>query len=268
MTPASNGRGLTMSDTSTADPGPTERAGAERAGTIKSVRRVGVVGLGVMGLGIAQAVAAAGLRVVAVGRDAESAISGQRRLAAEIGRQVSGNRLCWAAAAALLENVEPSKDDASLDACDLAIESVDEDRGIKAQVLRRIEAALPRTAPIATNTSGLTISGLAVVLRRPERLIGLHFFSPLERLLLAAVVPRVLTDRSTERGALAFVANIGKRALIARDSAGFFTSRGFAAYLDEALATAGDGVSPALVEQAAQASGRATAPPAVLGAGS
>jgi 3-hydroxyacyl-CoA dehydrogenase len=253
-----------MSYTSTADPGPTERAAAARAVATQSVRRVGVVGLGVMGLGIAQAAAAAGLQVVLVGRGAESAISGQRRLAAQIGRQVSRNRLSSAAAAALLENVEPSKGDASLGACDLAIESVDEDRGIKAQVLRRIEAVLPRTAPIATNTSGLTISGLAGVLSRPERFIGLHFFSPAERMLLVEVIPGVLTDPSTERDALAFVANIGKRAVIVRDSPGFFTSRVFAAYLDEALAMVGEGVSPALIEQAAQASGRAIGPLAVL----
>ena len=260
--PASNGRRLTMSYTSTADP--HARAGAERAVAIAHVRRVGVVGLGVMGLGIAQAAAAAGLRVMLVGRDAESAISGRQRLAAQIGRQVSRSRLSSAAAAALLENVEPSKGDASLEECDLAIETVDEDRGVKAQVLRRIEAVLPTTAPIATNTSGLTISGLAGVLSRPERFIGLHFFSPAERMLLVEVIPGVLTDPSTERDALAFVATIGKRAVVVRDSPGFFTSRVFAAYLDEAVAMVGEGVSPALIEQAAQASGRAIGPLAVL----
>src|SRR5258708_8853013 len=83
-------------------------------------------------------------------------------------------------------------------------------------------------------------------------------------MLLVEVSPGVLTDRSTERGALAFVANIGQRAVIGRDSAGFFTSRVFAAYLDEALAMVGEGVSPALIEQAAQASGRAIGPLAVL----
>src|SRR5258708_26280418 len=138
MTPASNGRGLAMSYTSPADPGPTERAGAERAGTIKSVRRVGVIGLGVMGLGIAQAAAAAGLQVVLVGRDAESAIAGRRRLEAQIERQVSRSRLSSVSAAMLLGNVAPSKNDLSLRECELAIESVHEDRGVKAQVLRRI----------------------------------------------------------------------------------------------------------------------------------
>jgi 3-hydroxyacyl-CoA dehydrogenase/enoyl-CoA hydratase/3-hydroxybutyryl-CoA epimerase len=264
MALASNERGLTMPYTFTADPRPIERADAERAPAIRSVRRVGVVGLGVMGLGIAQAAAAAGLQVVLVGRDVESAIAGRRRLTAQIQRQVSRNRLSSETAAALLENVAPSKGDVALGECDLAIEAVDEDRGIKAQVLRRIEGVLPEAAPIATNTSGLTISGLAGVLSRPQRFIGLHFFSPAERMPLVEVIPGVLTDPSTERDALAFVANIGKRAVVVRDSPGFFTSRVFAAYLDEALAMVGEGVSPALIEQAAQASGRAVGPLAVL----
>src|SRR5258707_14010215 len=113
-----------MSYTSTADPGPI--AGAERAIASAGVRRVGVIGLGVMGLGIAQAAAAAGLQVVLVGRDVESAIAGRRRLTAQIERQVSRNRLSSPAAAALLDHVQPSKDDASLEECDLAIEAVDE----------------------------------------------------------------------------------------------------------------------------------------------
>src|ERR1700704_699638 len=147
MTLAWNERGLTMPYTSTADPRPIERADAERAAAIRDVRRVGVVGLGVMGLGIAQAAAATGMQVVLVGRDVESAIAGRRRLTAQIERQVSRNRLSSPAAAALLDHVQPSKDDASLEECDLAIEAVDEDRGVKAQVLRRIEAVLPGTAP-------------------------------------------------------------------------------------------------------------------------
>jgi 3-hydroxyacyl-CoA dehydrogenase len=251
-----------MSHTSTADPGPI--AGAERAIASAGVRRVGVIGLGVMGLGIAQAAAAAGLQVVLVGRDAESAIAGRRRLGAQIERQVSRSRLSSASAAMLLDNVAPSNNDLSLRECELAIESVDEDRGVKAQVLRRIESMLPETAPIATNTSGLTISGLAGVLRRPERFIGLHFFSPAERMPLVEVIPGSATAPSTVLDALAFVAHIGKRAVVVRDSPGFFTSRVFAAYLDEALAMVCEGISPALIEQAAQASGRAIGPLAVL----
>jgi 3-hydroxyacyl-CoA dehydrogenase len=264
MTPASTGRGLMMSYTSIAEAGSIARPGPERPVAVAGVRRIGVVGLGVMGLGIAQAAAAAGLQVILVGRDAASAIAGRRRLAAQIERQVARNRLSAAAAAALLDNVAPSQGDASLEECDLAVESVDEDREIKARALRRIEAVLPRTAPIATNTSGLTISGLADVLSHPQRFIGLHFFSPAERMLLVEVIPGVLTDPSTQRDALAFVANIGKCAVVVRDSPGFFTSRVFAAYLDEALAMVGEGVSPALIEQAAQASGRAVGPLAVL----
>ena len=228
------------------------------------VRRLAVVGLGLMGLGIAQASAAAGLPVVLVGRDKESTTQGFSHLRAQIERQVARNRLSTAAAAALLANIAPSRDGASLGDCDLAIESVDEIREVKLAVLRRVEAALPEGAWLATNTSGLAISGLAAAVIRPERFIGLHFFSPAERMPLVEVVRGAATSAAVASAALAFARQIGKRPVAVRDGPGFFTSRVFAAYLDEALAMIAEGVAPASIEEAALANGRAIGPLAVL----
>ena len=229
-----------------------------------AVRRIAVVGPGLMGLGIAQVAAAAGIEVMLVGRDHASAAAGHARLAAQLERQVSRGRLGADAAAAIAASVRPTDSDADLAACDFAIESVPEDRALKETLLRRIEAALPQEAWLATNTSGLPIGGLARALRRPERFLGLHFFSPVERMKLVEVVRGEMTSQATVNAALAFVAGLGQQPIVVRDGPGFFTTRVFAAYLDEALAMLGEGVAAVAIEAAALANGRAVGPLAVL----
>lgn len=228
------------------------------------VQRLGIVGPGLMGLGVAQVAAAAGISVVLVGRDAASAMAGRQRLATLFERQVARGRLSSAAASERLSRVEAGHDYSALNDCALAIESVAEDRALKLDVLSRMQAALPPGTLIASNTSGLPISGLASVLRRPERFIGLHFFSPVERMPLVEVVRGPRTAEATVCEALAFVGQLGQRPIVVRDGPGFFTSRVFAAYLDEAVAMVGEGVAPALVEQAALDNGRTIGPLALL----
>lgn len=227
-------------------------------------KRIAVVGPGLMGLGITQVVAAAGIEVLLLGRNHGSAVAGVDRLAANVARQVARGRLHATAANALLARVLPAASDAALAGCDLAIESVAEDRAEKIAVLQRLQAGLPAGTLIASNTSGLPISGLATALRRPERLLGLHFFSPVERMRLVEVVRGKATASASVREALAFVAEIGQQPIVVRDGPGFFTSRVFAAYLDEALAMVGEGVAPALIEAAGLALGRPLGPLAVL----
>lgn len=228
------------------------------------IRCLGVVGPGLMGLGVAQVALAAGISVVLVGRNAASAMAGRQRLATLLERQVTRGRLSSAAATERLAQVEAAADFSALRDCDLAIESVAEDRALKLDVLNRMQAALPPGTLIASNTSGLPISGLAAALRRPERFIGLHFFSPVERMPLVEVVRGQQTAEATVREALAFVEQLGQRPIVVRDGPGFFTSRVFAAYLDEAVAMVAEGVAPALVEQAALANGRTIGPLALL----
>ncbi len=227
-------------------------------------RGVGIVGPGLMGLGIAQAIAGSGFPVVLCGRNAQSARNGRQRLSASIERQVSRARLERAKGDAILDRIVAAESDDALGDCGIAIESVDEDRDVKLQVLKRIEAATPRGALIASNTSGLPIGGLARALENPGRFLGLHFFSPAERMQLVEVVRGAATGGDAVRSALAFIAEIGKRPVLVRDCPGFFATRVFAAYLDEALALLSEGVAPEIIEDAAVANGRTLGPLAML----
>jgi 3-hydroxyacyl-CoA dehydrogenase/enoyl-CoA hydratase/3-hydroxybutyryl-CoA epimerase len=225
--------------------------------------RIGVVGPGLMGLGVAQAFAASGAQVLLLGRDEGSARRGAGRLAASLARQVARGRLDSAAEAAILARVEPVSADSALKACDLVIESVPEDRALKNAVLARIEKAAPE-AVLASNTSGLPIGGLAQGLTDPSRFLGLHFFSPAERMPLVEVVVGPRTGDAALGRALALARGAGKRPVTVKDGPGFFATRVFAAYLDEAVATATEGVPVEAIDAAAIANGRALGPLAML----
>lgn len=164
----------------------------------------------------------------------------------------------------LLSAIAPAVDDRALADCGLVIEAVAEDREIKTEVLRRIETAAPPDALIATNTSTLPVGGLAEALSRPGRFIGLHFFSPVDRMALVEVVVGRQTDPATTERALDWVRRLGKTPIVVRDSPGFFTSRVFAAYLDEAVAMLAEGVAPERIEAAAIAGGLPVGPLAML----
>lgn len=226
--------------------------------------RCAVVGPGLMGLGIAQVVAAAGFEVQLAGRDPASARAGRQRLAAQLHRQQQRGRLAAATVERVLALVKVVEDDAGLADCTWATESVPEDRGQKTAVLQRLEAALPPDALLATNTSGLPVGGLAVALRGPQRFLGLHFFSPVERMALVEVVAAQATAPVVLESALSFVRRLGKTPVVVRDSPGFFTSRVFAAYLDEAMALVGEGVDADRIDAAGRALGRAVGPLALL----
>ena len=228
------------------------------------MNEVAIVGPGLMGLGITQVVAAAGLRVRLVGRDACAAAAGRARLATQLARQVERGRLAGPAAQALLARVFAVNDDTELAGCSVAIESVPEQRALKVAVLHRLQAALPAHALIATNTSGLPVSGLATSVLRPERFVGLHFFSPVDRMKLVEVVRGAATSDTTLRAALDFVVRLGQTPIVVRDGPGFFTSRVFAAYLDEAIALVAEGQDPHRIEAAALALGRSVGPLALL----
>ena len=160
--------------------------------------RVGVVGPGLMGLGIAQAFAAAGADVVLCGRDEDASRRGRERLAASLsGRsRVAGSTPPRRPASS--RRSEPAAIDSGLRTCDLVIESVPEDRALKNDVLAAIEKAAPN-AILASNTSGLAIGGLAQAFADPSRFLGLHFFSPAERMPLVEVVAGPQTAEAVVR---------------------------------------------------------------------
>ncbi|WP_213956875.1 3-hydroxyacyl-CoA dehydrogenase family protein [Variovorax sp. dw_954] len=226
--------------------------------------RIGVVGPGLMGLGLCHAAAAAGVHVVLAGRDEAAARCGLARLAGDLDRRVQRGRLDPTARDAILARVSVATGDEALAGCVLVAEAVAEDRAVKAGVLRRIEAVVAGDAVIATNTSGLPVSGLAAALTHPARFIGLHFFSPVDRMALVEVVVGAQTDAATTRAALAWAGRLGKTPIVVRDGPGFFTSRVFAAYLDEAAAMVAEGIAPAAVEAAAISAGMPMGPLAML----
>ncbi len=228
---------------------------------VDRIRRVGVIGSGLMGLGIAQAIAAAGIDVTLCGRDAGMARS---RLTNALQRQVARSRLGGAEAERILAGVHfTTVTQAGLGDCDLVIESVPEDRAIKTATLAALERVAP-TAIIATNTSGLSIAGLGEALGNPTRFLGLHFFSPAERMPLVEVVRGPKTSPAALATAVAFVRDIAKHPIVVRDGPGFFATGVFAAYLDEAVAMVAEGVAPAAIDHAATADGRAIGPLAIL----
>ncbi|MBV8103525.1 MAG: 3-hydroxyacyl-CoA dehydrogenase family protein [Hyphomicrobiales bacterium] len=225
--------------------------------------RVGVVGPGLMGLGIAQAFAASGAAVVLCGRDEEASRRGRASLAASLSGQVARGRLDPDAKAAVLARVEAAGIACGLQRCDLVIESAPEDRAVKNALLAKVERAAP-TAILASTTSGLAIGGLAQVLVDPSRFLGLHFFSPANRMPLVEVAIGPRTSDAVVRQALALVRGAGKRPIVVRDGPGFFATRVFAAYLDEAVAMATEGIGVETIDDAALANGRAVGPFATL----
>lgn len=226
--------------------------------------RLGIVGPGLMGLGLCHSAAAAGLQVTLAGRDAASGRRGLERLGADLQQRVARGRLDAPKREALLSVVSVAPDDGALSHCDLVVEAVAEDRAVKEAVLRRIEAVAAPDAIIATNTSGLPVTGLATALARPGRFIGLHFFSPVDRMALVEVVVGRATERETIDRALDWVRRLGKTPIVVRDGPGFFTSRVFAAYLDEALAMLAEGVASDRIESAAMQAGLPVGPLAML----
>lgn len=219
---------------------------------------VGVVGLGLMGCGIAFAAAAAGSRVVLLDSTPEATARGRERIMALAAK--AGN------AAAIEPRLETAAAAADLAACDLTVEAVFEDRALKLDVLREIEGQLRPEALLASNTSSIPISALSAGLARPERFVGLHFFSPVERMELLEVVPGKATSPETLGRALDIAVRLRKTPVVARDVRGFYTGRVFAPYVAEAFAMVAEGYPPALVENGARRLGMPIGPLALADA--
>jgi 3-hydroxyacyl-CoA dehydrogenase/enoyl-CoA hydratase/3-hydroxybutyryl-CoA epimerase len=161
---------------------------------------------------------------------------------------------------AVLARIHPTTDYAALHEVSLVVEAVFEDRAIKAEVTRLAEAAMPADAVFASNTSSLPITGLAEISVRPDRFIGLHFFSPVDRMPLVEVIRGKATSDATLAEALDLVQQLRKTPIIVNDSRGFFTSRFFGAVVNEGVALLTEGVKPALIENASKHAGLPVGP--------
>ncbi len=226
--------------------------------------KVGVLGAGMMGAGIAYSAASVGIEVVLLDVAQEVAEKGKAWSVKTLSKQVERGRMTQDQADAILKRITPTVNYAELAGCELVIEAVAEDTGIKADVTRKTAAVIGETAIFASNTSTLPITGLAEAWPDPERFIGLHFFSPVDRMALVEVIMGRNTSQATLAHSLDFVAQLRKTPIIVNDSRGFYTSRVFQTLIHEGAAMLGQGVAPALIENAAKQAGFPVGPLALL----
>lgn len=226
--------------------------------------KVGVLGAGMMGHGIAYVSAYAGLEVVLKDATLEKAEVGWQKIKAIMDKRVRSGKMSQAKLEEILGRIHPTADPAALQGCDLIIEAVFEDRALKAQVTQEAEAQIYPTAVLASNTSTLPITSLAQASARPENFIGLHFFSPVERMKLVEIIVGQQTSPQTLAKAFDYVLKIGKTPIVVNDSRGFYTSRVFGTYTMEGLALLGEGQNPAVIEAAGKQAGMPVGPLAVL----
>ena len=220
-----------------------------------AIERCLVIGAGMMGAGIALACAKAGIDTVLQDVTLESAQRGCDRAAAVLAAEVARGRRSQDEADAILARIVATDDREAAAGVDLVIEAVFEDPALKAQVLSAAERAASPTALLASNTSTLPISDLAEHVTRPDDFVGLHFFSPVDRMVLVEVISGRATSDATLGRALQFVKQIGKTPIVVNDSRGFFTSRVIRSFLNEGIAALLDGVAPEAIERASRRAG-------------
>jgi 3-hydroxyacyl-CoA dehydrogenase/enoyl-CoA hydratase/3-hydroxybutyryl-CoA epimerase len=223
-------------------------------------RRVGVVGAGTMGGGIALVCARAGLQTVLLDRDEASVAIGLERIVKALDGAVERKLMAPQQRDEILSRIETGCDFDLLKGCEVVIEAVVEIADIKADVFARVIAAAGPDVLLASNTSTLSISKLAQRVARPENFIGLHYFAPVDRMALVEVILGSLTTDATLSRALDFLKLLGKTAVVVNDGPGFYTSRVVAAYTREALQMLGEGISPALIDNAAFIAGFSIGP--------
>jgi 3-hydroxyacyl-CoA dehydrogenase/enoyl-CoA hydratase/3-hydroxybutyryl-CoA epimerase len=236
--------------------------GARRpAGQPKSkIAKVGVVGAGFMGASIAYVTAAAGINVVLIDRDMEAAGKGKTHSEGLVAGAIGKGRLTKDEGEKLLSLITPSDDYGTLADADLVIEAVFEDRDVKKAVIEKVEAVLPEGAIFASNTSTLPITGLAKNAKRPVDFIGIHFFSPVEKMMLTEVILGKDTGDKALAVALDYVAAIKKTPIVVNDTRGFFVNRCVLRYMAESYNMLIEGVPPVMIENAAKFAGMPVGP--------
>jgi 3-hydroxyacyl-CoA dehydrogenase/enoyl-CoA hydratase/3-hydroxybutyryl-CoA epimerase len=236
--------------------------GARRPAAVPpaALQRVGVIGAGFMGAGIGYVTAQAGIDVVLIDRDQETADRGKAHALQLITDQVNRGRASAADRDALLSRILATADYAALKDCDLVIEAVFEDRQAKAEAYAKAQAAMRRDAILASNTSTLPITSLAENSRDPSRFIGLHFFSPVERMMLVEIIRGKATGDAALAAALDYVRAVRKTPIVVNDSRGFYTSRVVGTYIREGHLMLTEGVPAAMIENVGRMAGMPVGP--------
>ncbi|WP_018925216.1 3-hydroxyacyl-CoA dehydrogenase NAD-binding domain-containing protein [Pseudomonas umsongensis] len=226
-------------------------------------KKVGVLGAGMMGAGIAFVSASAGIDVVLKDINLAAAEKGKAHSAALLDKKVARGQLSREQREAILTRIHTTENDADLAGCDLIIEAVFEDRELKARVSSAAQTVVGPDAVIASNTSTLPISGLATAVPDQSKFIGLHFFSPVEKMPLVEIIKGVHTSDETLARGFDFVLQIKKTPIVVNDSRGFFTSRVFGTFTNEGIAMLGEGVSAPMIETEARKAGMPVGPLAI-----
>ncbi|NAZ36441.1 3-hydroxyacyl-CoA dehydrogenase NAD-binding domain-containing protein [Rubellimicrobium sp. CFH 75288] len=225
-----------------------------------SVKRLGVLGAGMMGAGIAHVAAQAGIEVVLIDSTQEAAERGKAHSEALLAKAVSRRRTTEEKKAETLARITPATDHAALAGCDLIVEAVFEDPAVKAEVTRSVLRHVPEDCIFATNTSTLPITELARASDRPDQFIGIHFFSPVDRMMLVEIIRGQETGDRAVAKALDFVRQIRKTPIVVNDARFFYANRCIIPYLNEGVRMVAEGVAPALIENAARMAGMPLGP--------
>ncbi|MGX9116637.1 3-hydroxyacyl-CoA dehydrogenase NAD-binding domain-containing protein [Mesorhizobium sp. BHbsci] len=223
-------------------------------------KKIGVLGAGFMGAGIAYVTAKAGIPVVLLDRDMEAAVKGKAHSDSLISDQVRKGRAKPEDKDRLLSLITPTADYADLAGCDLLVEAVFEDSGVKKDATEKAEAMLKPSAVFASNTSTIPITSLAKNSARPKNFIGIHFFSPVDKMMLVEIILGKKTGEKALAAAIDFVRAIKKTPIVVNDTRGFYVNRCVLRYMSEAYKMLIEGVPAPMIENAAKAAGMPVGP--------
>lgn len=224
------------------------------------IKKVTVLGAGMMGAGIAYSQAIVGIETVLIDQTQEAAEKGKAHCADLLKKQVSRRKMTQEKADAALALINATTDYNYIQNSDLVIEAVFENREIKADVTKRAEAQLAQTAVFGSNTSTLPITGLAEASVRPDNFIGIHFFSPVEKMPLVEIIMGEKTTDETLAKSIDYVLKIKKTPIVVADARGFYTSRCFGTYVQEGIEMLAEGYAPILIENVGRMTGMPVAP--------
>lgn len=227
------------------------------------VKKVGILGAGMMGAGIAYASAIRGIQVVLKDISLDAAEKGKAYSQKLLDKAVSQGRISAEKRDQILASIHATATAADLQGCELIIEAVYENPALKAQVTQEAEAYLDNAGVMASNTSTLPITDLATASRDATAFIGLHFFSPVDKMQLVEIIKGQHSSDETLAKAYDYVQQIGKTPIVVNDSRGFFTSRVFGTFVQEGLRLLAEGVHPAKIEMAALKAGMPVGPLAI-----
>ncbi|WP_171170339.1 3-hydroxyacyl-CoA dehydrogenase NAD-binding domain-containing protein [Ruegeria sp. HKCCA0370] len=216
------------------------------------VKKIGVLGAGMMGAGIALVSAQAGMEVVLVDRDQEAADKGKAYTETYLDKGIKRGKVTAEKKEAMLARITATPDLNHLKGCDLIIEAVFEDMGVKAEMTKKVEAIIPEDCIFASNTSTLPITDLAKASVRPDQFIGIHFFSPVEKMLLVEIIKGKETGDRAVAKALDYVRQIRKTPIVVNDARFFYANRCIIPYINEGARMITEGVSPVLIDNAAR----------------